>query len=283
MKYAKHFLFVFITTSAFIINTNAQMPSGKLALVKGRQLQVESTIKTTVSMDMMGQAMEMLANANMVRSINVKDKKDNSFFISSTLTKIKSNVNAMGQEQSFDSEKNEGTETETGKMMKGILNVPQEVELNNEAKVVNVKAKDSSSANAGMMEMMLGMINGEDAAGTSDAFLIIPAGKKTGDTWSDSSVMEGIKIYRTYTLKAVNGNKATVTIDGNQITNKTMEQMGMEVIITSDSKINGETIVDITTGVIEQKTLTMDGKGTAEMMGQSIPMTTKLISTATVK
>lgn len=279
MKYVKQLFFVCASALAVTINATAQTPAGKLVLAKGQQLLVESTVKTTVSMDMMGQAIEMVADANMTRSIDVKDKKGTSFLISSTLTKMKSNVNAMGQEQNFDSEKNEGTETETGKMLKGILNVPQEVELNSEAKVLTAKAKDSSVTNAGIMDIM----NGADAAGAADAFLIIPEGKNPGDIWSDSSVMDGVKIYRTYTLKAVNGNKASVIVDGNQITSKTVEQMGMEVTITSDLKISGETTVDIDTGVIEQKTLNMDGKGTAEMMGQSIPMTTKLVSATTVK
>lgn len=284
MKYTKQFLFGAAAIFLFTLYTTAQKPSGKLTLAKGQQLQVESTVKTVVSMDMMGQPMEMTADADMVRSIDVKEKKETGFLISSTLTKIKSSVNAIGMSEKFDSETNEGAETNTGKMMKDALNVPKEVELDNEAKLLTAKpGNDASNNNGGMMDMMQGIISGADGAGTADAFLIIPAGKKPGGNWSDSVVMEGIKIYHSYTLKEVNGDKATVTVDGNQITNKTADQMGMEVTVTADSKISGEIVVDITTGVIEQKTLSMDGKGTAEMMGQTIPMTTKLTSSAIVK
>ena len=57
----------------------------------------------------------------------------------------------------------------------------------------------------------------------------------------------------------------------------------MEVNVSMDAKLSGESVVDISTGIVKQKTLNMDGTGTAEMMGQSIPMTTKVTSTTTVK
>jgi hypothetical protein len=59
----------------------------------------------------------------------VKDKKSNSYLVSSTLTKLSTNGSAMGQELKFDSDKKEDMESETGKALKDQLNVSKDVEL----------------------------------------------------------------------------------------------------------------------------------------------------------
>lgn len=271
---------------AISININAQVASGKLLLTKGQKFQLDNTLKTSTGFDMMGQTMEMTADVNMVHDIEVKDKTDSSFFINSTLTKMKSNANAMGQNQSFDSDKKEDFDSEAGKLMKGIMNVAKEAEFDKSAKLLSVKKDTSTSANTGdMMNMLQGFMSGaeEDASGAAEAFMVIPAGKKTGDMWSDSIITEGLKIYRNFTLKEIKGNDATVVFSGNQITEKKIEQMGMEVNVNMDAKLTGESLTDIHTGVLKQKTFNMEGTGTAEMMGQSIPMTTKITSTTLVK
>ncbi|MFT3678777.1 MAG: DUF6263 family protein [Ferruginibacter sp.] len=286
MKYLRPTLFIAVACLLVNLSVIAQKPSGKLTLAKGQQIQLENNLKTITTMDMMGTPMEMTADASMLHSIEVKDKKQSSFILSSTMTKLKSNISAMGQAQSFDSDKPEDLSNETGKMMKGVLNVPKEVELNSDGKIINSQQDSSSlTAGAGMMQALQGMMGGamNDGSGAAEAFLVIPAGKKQGDNWSDSLVSDEMKIYRNYTLKEINGNKATVTIDGKQLTNKKVEQMGMEVNVTLDAKLTGETVVNVSSGIIEQKTFSMEGTGAAEMMGQSIPMTTKFTSAVTVK
>ena len=57
----------------------------------------------------------------------------------------------------------------------------------------------------------------------------------------------------------------------------------MEVTVNMDSKLSGQAIVDTSTGIVKEKTLTVEGTGSAEMMGQAIPMTSKIITTTTVK
>lgn len=279
---------ILLMQALFIISLplNAQKTTGKLLLENKQKLQLENVLKSVTGMEMMGQAMEMTADVNMQHDIEVKSKNDSSFFVNSTLTKMKSNASVMGQNMSFDSDKKEDLESETGKAMKGLLNVTQEMELDKNAKVLNIK-KDTSlqTKEGGMMDMMKNMLGGMSdlSNGASDAFQVLPAGKIVGDTWSDSLIAEGVKIYRNFTLKEIKGTDATVNFSGNQITSKKVDQQGMEVNVSIDAKLSGESVVDINTGIIKQKTLNMDGTGTAEMMGQSIPMTTKVSSTTIVK
>jgi hypothetical protein len=62
-----------------------------------------------------------------------------------------------------------------------------------------------------------------------------------------------------------------------------MEQQGMEINIKMEAKISGEGIVDMNTGLLLQKTTLIDGNGSAEVMGQSIPMSSKVTTVTTIK
>ncbi len=287
MKQKKlHRLFFLSCCLIAATSASAQTSTGKLSLTKGQKLQVDNTVKSVTNMELMGQSMEITSDVAMNKQIEVKDKKDTSYIISSIITKMTTTGNAMGQSFSFDSDKKEDYDTEIGKAMKGQINVAKEIELNHKGTATNVKKDTAAGAEAGnpMMDMMKSMGGGkDDASGAAEAFQVLPDGKKSGDTWSDSTIIEGIKTYRTYVIKEIKGNDATVTLTGNQHTNKTVENQGMEVNVTMESKLSGEAVVDITTGIVKQKTFIMEGTGSADAMGQAIPMTTKVTTVTTVK
>jgi hypothetical protein len=273
----------------FSINTLAQTSTGKLSLTKGLKLQIDNSVKSVITQEMMGQSMEIKIDANTTHQVEVKDKKDSSYLVTSTFTKLKTSGSAMGQELNFDSDKKEDMESETGKAMKDRLNVPKDIEINVLAKVINapktVTKKDEPASGGGMMDMMKNIMGGEndESNGADQAFEILPAGKKIGDNWSDSTITSEVKTYRQYTLKQINGNIATISISGKQLVNKQMEQQGMQITVTSDGKLSGEGTVDMTTGILQKKTTSLDSTGSAEVMGQSIPVTTKTTSVLTVK
>lgn len=277
--------FLLLACCTVMVSISAQTTSGKLSLIKGQKLQVDNKVKTVTNMELMGQSMEITSDAVMLKQIEVKDQKDTSYIVISTITKMTTTGNAMGQSYSFDSDKKEDYDTEIGKVLKGQLNVAKEVELNRQGKATNIKKDTTASAEAGnpMMEMMKSMGGGKEDDAAADAFQVLPNGKKSGDTWVDSTIADGVKTYRTYTIKEMKGNEATVTLTGTQQTNKTVENQGMEVNVTMESKLSGEAVVDITTGIVKQKTYSMDGTGSADAMGQAIPMTTKVTTVTSVK
>ena len=64
---------------------------------------------------------------------------------------------------------------------------------------------------------------------------------------------------------------------------KKMEQQGMEINVKMEANLSGEGIVDVNTGLLQQRTTVMDGTGSAEVMGQSIPMTSKITTITSIK
>ena len=277
---------LFTSLCLISIESIAQNSVGKIILAKGQKIEINNNTKSVISQEMMGQAIEITVDANMVHQIEVKDKMPNSYLIASTLTKLTTNGAAMGQEMKFDSDKKEDMESETGKLMKDQLNVTQEIEMSENAKVIKAAKKSTSAVSGGQMMDMINNLTGgnvDESNGTGSAFEIIPAGKKIGDKWSDSTIMGDIKTYNYYTLKSVNGNIATLELKGKQIINKKIEQQGMEINVKMEATISGEGIVDLNTGLLEQKTTLTDGNGSAEVMGQSIPMSSKTTTITTVK
>ncbi len=286
MKFTKPFYFSMAATFLISAASFAQTSTGKLSLVKGQKLQIDNNIKSVINQEMMGQSIEIILDANLIHQVEVKDKKDKSYMVSSTLTKLTTNGNAMGQSMSFDSDKKEDQESETGKAMKDQLNVVKDVELNETAQVINAVKSDKKASSGGQLMDMVASVTGgnaDESNGANAAFEVMPAGKKVGDSWSDSTITNEIKTYRNYTIKEIKGHDATLLLTGTQITKKKVEQQGMEINVTMEGKLSGEGIVDMVTGIVKEKTMVMDGTGSAEVMGQSIPVTTKTTTKTTVK
>ena len=286
MKFHRHIGLCYLSFFLIPIFSNAQNFTGKLLLSKGQKIQINNETQSVISQEMMGQVIEITIDAKMIHQVEVKDKMPHSYLVASTLTKLSTNGSAMGQEMTFDSDKKEDLESETGKLMKDQLNVTKEVELNEKAQVINVgKNSAPSSAGGQLMDIVNNMTGGlvDESNGAGSAFEIIPTGKKLGDSWSDSTVSGDFKMYNYYNLKSINGNNATIQLTGKQMISKKMNQQGMEINVKMESILSGEGIVEMTTGLLQQRKTVLDGTGTAELMGQSIPMTSKITTTTTVK
>ena len=286
MKFTQSASILFAAFSILTITTSAQTATGKLALTKGQKLLIDNDIKTVSNQEMMGQAMEITSDAKMLYEIEVKDKKTNSYLIATTLTRVVSSGSAMGQEMKFDSDKKEDLESETGKVFKDQLNIPMDAEFNEKAEVINAPKKDTTASNGNQVMDMMKKFSGAAGAelnAASAAFIVIPSGKKVGDTWSDSLITDAVKTYTNYTFKALEGKNATIISSGKQFTQMKVEQQGMEINISMDGTLSTEGVIDISTGLIKQKTTTLNGVSTTEVMGQTIPGTTKVTTVTTVK
>lgn len=281
--------FGFVSLLLFSVTATAQSSkkeTAKLDFKPGQKFQTDNTIKTTTSMEMMGQQMDIKADITVVRQLEVKDKKDKLYTITSTITRMATDMDMMGQTINYDSDNKADTSNEMGKILREKINVPATLEMGEDGKVIPGKkeaAKEGADA-GGMAAMMKNMgIADDDAILTDDMFIPVPKNIKAGDTWSDSIIVEGQKTYRDYTVKSIQNNDAVVSIGGKLLTDKKMENQGMEMTLIMESTITGELTLDTNTGVIKQRTLTVDGSGNIDMMGQQVPMTTKVETTSVTK
>lgn len=252
--------------------------NGTLNLAKGQKYVVENKLSTTTSTQVQGQSMDSKADIASVYNIEVKDKTDNSFNLSNTVTNIKMNMSMMGNSINFDSDSTSDLNGQMGSALKDYINQPKDVQID---KSGNVITKPTSDSSASALAQQLNF----DATGYGSqmAFLALPQNLKVGSTWSDKNDQDGITKSTNYVIKDLSSGIATVSFSGTVGTNKTFEQQGMEVSAKTTGKFSGEEKVDTKTGVVQTNTSTTEASGTVTAMGQDFPTTTKIISTTSVK
>ena len=276
---------IYIPFVCLLITGSAFAQSAKIKLANGQKIVVESTTDIQASLAM---GMEVTSNSVSKNDLEVKNSTEKGYTINSTLTKLKVNMNMMGQPNNYDSENKEGNNAEIAKIFDDKVNKPIDVVIDNTTGAPlpgkKKEKKNASEENANPADDLLAMFsdNSDDAI-VSGAFEIIPKGKSAGNSWSDTAIAKDMKTIRTYTLKSVTGNEAVIQMDmvSNAVNKLNFQEMEFEV--KSETKTKGEIITDINTGLVSKRTTSSDITGSIQMMGQDMPITAKATSTNTYK
>lgn len=269
---------LFFTAAVCLSTTAIAQSNASLNLQKGQKYQVENKIETSSSTDVNGQSMESKANVTTVYNIEVKDKGANNYNLTNSISHILMNMEMMGQQIDFDSDKKEDIDSQMGTALKDFVNQPKDIQMDNSGKII-ADPKDTSDVSAIAKQLNFA----QSGYGTEIAFLAIPKNAKVGSTWTETTNDSGINKTTNYTIKEISGNIATVSFTGTIGTNMTMQQNGMDVATKTTGKVSGEEKVNMKSGVIQSSTTTMDASGTFTAMGQDFPTSTKMTSTTTVK
>lgn len=273
-------LFKLILALAFV-PVFAQAQNIKLKLVKGDKYEITNSTKVSSVASVMGQEMETSVDNNTVESILVKDTRPAETDLVSTMTKVVANIQAMGQEMVYNSDKadNEGAAKETFDKLKGRV---KNITIDANGKIIK-QDKDAEELSGGTM----GMATGESLPFFNSTF----TGRETkvGTTWYDSTKSVAEKLTTStagnYTIQSVNAEAGTVTVAfaGIQTSSGTMEQMGIEMTMTSSSKVTSQFEIEIATGLIKKSNVNTDGTSNIEASGMSIPVTIKSTVTSSAK
>jgi len=252
-------------------NVSFKLPTGKT-------YQVTNKLETNSSTDVQGQTMESKANITSTYKINVKNAAGKIYNLTNTLTHIDMNMSMMGQDITFDSDSSSDMNGEFGSALKDYVNQPKDIQVDNSGKIVSADSTDTSATGIAQRLQLA-----QTGYGTQLAFLPLPANPKEGSAWTETTNSNGMTRTTNYTIKEISGNMATISFNGTDSVETTMEQQGMEISTKTHGKVVGEEKVDIKTGVIQSGSSTGDASGTVSAMGQDFPMTTKITSSTTVK
>ena len=244
-----------------------------------------ATVVSSSDMDM-GMGMQMKTSNIASNKLLIIGVDATGYQLSNTVTKLKTDMDFMGQQTNYDSDKPADNESETGKAVAAKLNKPDTLLLDKlTGKVTRNKksTEEMPEVNQGnpLAGLMSSMNSSADVQVVENAFFIIPAGKKTGDSWSDSTSDKSMKSKRIFTIKSIEGNTATISYSGTIDVSGNQEIQGSEVAITMNTKLTGEIIFNPTTNLVSKRTMNSDINGTIEMMGQAMPVTAKVESSFT--
>jgi hypothetical protein len=277
----KKLLFLLCLVPAF--NSIAQKGDSKskdpkIDLKKGQSITVVSTKESTSEMS----GMPITANFSGTNTLTVTDVDDKNIKITNTLTKVNVTMDAMGQQTSYDSEKESDKDSELGKALSAELNKPITflIDKSNGKAVAEAKVEKKAENENPMKDIMGPSMGGDDMSVVEDAIFLIPGKKKAGDSWSTSDSTKEKKTTTTYTLKSIDKESATVTFDSKSLVNTSFEAQGMQMTVNTNSKVTGEIILDPKTGSVKKKTSNSEIEGALEVMGQNQQLTSK-VSTVT--
>ncbi|MGI8599624.1 MAG: DUF6263 family protein [Chitinophagaceae bacterium] len=278
---------LFLVSFAFIANLNAQKINGQINFPKGKKLEVVSEIKAIVTQEMMGQEMEMNVNTTIERSLDIENVSNGNATVEHKVKRIQMNFDSPMGAQTFDSENEKDMKGDAGKTLEKSLKNKYTMTIDNTGKIIAVKAdddnpnekKDDNDPMSGAMAQYAEGLQVPNVNDFTDLKILPNREISKGETWTDS-LNESKFIY---TLSDIRENDVVVDYTETAKISRKQEMMGMEISITSNDKTTGKIIVDRKSGLMKEKTSTTVSDGTTEVMGQSIPTTSKTTRTVTVK
>jgi hypothetical protein len=265
-----------ILSIAFLLccGTSFAQNSNGIKLKKGQTITINSVVNSETEMQMGA----MKSDYNTTIKLNVIDENAETFTLSSSIAQMKMNMDGMGQNMSFDSEKPEDKDSQMGQAMGDKLKKVDTYILDKKTgKTTKVKKEGEEEGGTGGMFSV-----GDEDGAANAAFFILPAGKKVGDSWSESTTSKGITTSKTYTLKSITQEVATIDVVGTITGTKEQEANGMTMSMTMNNKITEQMLVNINLGLVTKNNNTTDGTNSMDMMGQQMEMNIKANTVTTV-
>jgi hypothetical protein len=261
---------------AFLLccGTSFAQNSNGIKLKKGQTITINSVVNSETEMQMGA----MKSDYNTTIKLNVIDENAETYTLNSFIAQMKMNIDGVG---SFDSEKPEDKDSQMGQAMGDKLNKVETYILDKKTgKTTKVKKEGGEEEEAGGMAGMFSV--GDEDGSANAAFFILPQGKKIGDSWSESTVSKGITTSKTYTLKSIAQEVATIDVVGTITGTKEQEANGRTMSFTFNNKIAEQILVNINVGLVTKNNNTTDGTNSMDMGGNQMEMNIKANTVTTV-
>lgn len=285
MKKLAAFALTLIVSSALY----AQEIPGKVVLQKGDIIKVTTDMTSSNTQSMMGgDPMEMKTNTNSYTELEVKEVLTDGYKMSQTMKKMKMDFDGFGQKTTYDSESKEKQDNPFVKQLAEKINMPEDIKLGFDGKLIEEEANEDKKAGSkdgkrgggrGGMRMM-GMGTNSSA---ESAFLVVPKDAVTKGGWEESTEKDGLKTRRKYTMGAVMGNMATVTVQSQTKGDLDMNRGGMPMTTKVNTLTEEMIMVNLSTGKVQMHTVNMTNNSKTIMNDKESPSTGKTTITTTVE
>ncbi|MDO8896689.1 MAG: DUF6263 family protein [Bacteroidales bacterium] len=231
-------------------------------LEKGKKYAMEINNRQTISMNMMGQSMNLTQNIVINQEILVADKIEDSYTLELNYKRIRFNQNAMGMEIQWDSDK-PATEDPISQQVAASLGKAIGTTV---TAIIDLRGQPLSNNRSEVIT------EASNVSGFESGMMIVYAGKKVsvGETWQVSLKPDpnsDFVITSDYTLDEIKGKNAHISFSGN-ITGTQL--MGEKAEISGT--LSGKTIVELASGWIVSASINQVMEMEMEQQGTTIPM-----------
>lgn len=258
----------------FSVGLFAQNFQPSWQLKKGEKFLITSIIKTNASQ------MMMESTTDISTDIEVEVRAVDSFSTINCFNKalqVKSNV--MRQQIQYDS-KNVTDSTTAGKILKKWIGQKSTLKFDNKGNATSSLGQTQTEPAFDMdMQKMIAnqMLTQIYQSNHVETVFSKFFGKhlQKGESFADSSNVEGLTSKTTYTLTAIENGQAVFTVTGQQNISGTREMMGQPMESKGTSRTTGEYIVEEKTGILIKQKLVTDTQLNISANGMNIPMDSK--------
>lgn len=247
----------------------------QIKLPVGKKFQVITEAKGNNITSMMGQDMEMSNTTTIYLDHELKSVGTNKFSMGMIIKRITANVAMMGQEQSIDSD-DEAIRSNPA-LAEAFKSLGKEVEITVDGGKVTMQ---------GEMLAALKTIPGATSEGDDigRVFLLLKDENiKEGYTWISNTSSETGTSETNNIIEKVTDKEIQVLANSTIKISSTMTQNGMEIKQKTEGTVKSTRIYDRATGLMMSEVSTGDIKGNMEVMGQQMPLTSKIETKTSVK
>jgi hypothetical protein len=288
-------LFAALVAASSIFANTATL---RLNLNKGDEAKFRTENNQTITQSIQGTQQVTLQKQVVDYKMVVTEKEANGNVLASiTYTRFFISMNANGQDFSFDSDVDKTSQIPTFSGLGAMVGKSFQVKYSTFGEVVEVSGTEAmfesilnelSAGNEGMKEQMKAMLaesfTGDAMKQMIDGGAIIFPEKAINvkDSWSSNKTMKNqvvLNVMSTYNVKSIENGSANITVASTIATppDSKMKMMGTEMQFTMFGTQEGNTIVDLKTGLTTESNAkqNLSGSITANMGGQTlnIPMT----------
>ncbi len=247
----------------------------QVKLPVGKKFQLITETKSNNITSMMGQDMEMTASNTVYVDHELKSASANKFSMGLIVKRIAVHVSVMGQEQHFDSD--DAAAKSNPMFGEAFKTLGKETEVVVEDGKVVVKGELMDAA-----KTILG--NTADANEMGRVFLFIKDSDiKPGYTWTANTSSEGSSTENNLSVEKITDKEIEILVNSKLKISSTMNQNGMDIKQQLEGTAKATRIYDRITGLLISEISNSDVKGNMEVMGQQVPLTSKIETKTTIK
>jgi hypothetical protein len=248
--YQKTIITALLLTLAFATKAQTLQPVNVLQANHSYTKKIESNTSSKSSFG--GTLMENKSITTLVNQINIASKNGDSLLVSTSIQKMKTKVEAMGQTIEYDSENLLTTDNTTRNMFGNIIGSGSTFFINKQGIITSIDSTKKLTVTA---DAALPNMNSLTIGNSSDIFLIVNSPKNVGDVWVDSIITSNTKSVNKYTFLKTELNIATIQQQSTLEITGNMEQMGMKMEINQKGTATGTIKVNTKNGLIVSKEL----------------------------
>jgi hypothetical protein len=278
----------FFILSSFI--SFSQQINSRLKFEKGQTVTITVQMKSFITQHTGGQAIDFSIEATGIHSYKVTSTTSDSIALHHQFRRINFKFDGWGKKMNFDSENETDLNGIFGKPIKDMLDKTYDVTVDNNGKVVRVApGKIELPETDGRMAIINSLMKDifdlvqPPQKDKPSFFKVLPdAREKKYDAWTVTQEINGGKEEATYSFKDINDSTIIIDFTKNSSTVIKAEMMGSENVTSMTHKSTGKIILDRLTGILKEKTETIESNGNTVSSVGTLPVTSKTSITITV-